>query len=45
MVVENHLHGKDLGAQRTTHQIPQGMTENHQENTGLGQPSVFGKHR
>jgi hypothetical protein len=45
MVVDNHLHGKNPSAQRSTHQNPQGKTENHQENMVLGHPWVFGKYQ
>jgi hypothetical protein len=44
MVVDNILHIINPSAQRNTHQNPQGMTENHQENIELGHPWVLGKH-
>jgi hypothetical protein len=43
-MVDNFLHRINPSAQRSTHQNPQGMTENHQENIGLGHPWVFGKY-
>jgi hypothetical protein len=45
VVVDSHLHRVNLSSRRSTHQRPQGKTENHQENTALGQPWVFGEHR
>jgi hypothetical protein len=44
-VVDNHLHRINPSARRSTHQNPQGKTENRQENMVLGQPWVFGEHR
>jgi hypothetical protein len=42
-VVDSDLHRVNLSARRSTHQRPQGKTENHQANTVLGQPWVFGE--
>jgi hypothetical protein len=35
-MVDNHLQGKNLGAQRSTHQHCQGKTESYHENKVLG---------
>jgi hypothetical protein len=43
-VVDNHLHGKNPNAHRSTLQKPQGKTESHQENKVLGHPWVFEKY-
>jgi hypothetical protein len=43
-VVDSHIHGKNLGVQRITHQNPQGETENYQEKKVLGHPWVFEKY-
>jgi hypothetical protein len=44
MMVDNCFHRINMNAQRITHQNPQGMTKNHQENIGLGYPWVFAKY-
>ena len=44
MVVDNLLFGMNPSAQRSTHQNPQGKTENHRENMVLGHPWVFEKY-
>jgi hypothetical protein len=43
MVVDNFLHRINLSVQRKTHQNPEGMTGNHDENIAPGHPSVFEK--
>jgi hypothetical protein len=41
-MVDNLLHGINTSAKKITHQNPQGMTENHQENIAPGHPWVSG---
>jgi hypothetical protein len=43
-VVDNLLHRINPSAKRNTHQNPQGMIENHQENLELGHPWVLVKY-
>ena len=41
VAVDSHLHRVNLIARRSTHQRPQGKTENHQANVVLSQPWAF----